>query len=42
MDAQMLGFAVEQSGVRTIEEGDRRATRAAFWLVLTNEAPSTL
>lgn len=41
LDAQMLRFAVEQSGVRTIEEDDRRAMRAAFWLVLTNEAPTT-
>lgn len=41
IDAQMLRFAVEQSGVRTIEEDDRRAMRAAFWLVLTNEAPTT-
>jgi hypothetical protein len=41
IDAQLLRFAVEQSGVRTIEEDDRRAMRAAFWLVLTNEAPTT-
>jgi hypothetical protein len=41
IDAQMLRFAVDQSGIRTIEEDDRRAMRAAFWLVLTNEAPTT-
>ena len=41
IDAQMLRCAVEQSGVRTIEGDDRRAMRAAFWLVLTNEAPTT-
>lgn len=39
LDAQMLRFAVEQSGVRTIGEDDRRAMRAAFWLVLTTETP---
>jgi len=41
IDAQMLRFAVEQSGVHKIEEDDRRAMRAAFWLVLTNAAPTT-
>ncbi len=41
IDAQMLRFAVEQSDVHTIEEDDRRAMRAAFWLVLTNKAPTT-
>ncbi|MHB2021825.1 MAG: NYN domain-containing protein [Mycobacteriales bacterium] len=39
IDAQMLRFAVERSGVRTIGDDDRRAMRAIFWLVLTNEAP---
>jgi len=39
IDAQMLRFAVEHSGVRTIGEDDRRAMRAAFWLVLTTETP---
>ena len=39
IDAQMLRFAVEQSGARTIGEGDRRAMRAAFWLVLTTDTP---
>ena len=40
IDAQMLRFAVEQSGARTIGEDDRRAMRAAFWLVLTTDTPS--
>lgn len=39
IDAQMLRFAVQESGVRTIGEDDRRAMRAAFWLVLTTETP---
>ena len=40
IDAEMLRFAVGQSGARTIGEDDRRAMRAAFWLVLTTETPS--
>lgn len=40
IDAQMLRFAAEESGVHTIGEDDRRAMRATFWLVLTNEAPA--
>jgi len=39
IDALMLRFAVEHSGVRTIGENDRRAMCAAFWLVLTTETP---
>ncbi len=39
IDAQMLRFAVEQSGIRTIGEEDRRAMRVMFWLVLTTETP---
>lgn len=42
VDAQMLRFAVEESGVRTIGEDHRRAMRAAFWLVLTTEMPPKL
>ena len=41
IDAQILRFAVNASGVRTIGDEDRRAMRAAFWLVLTTEAAAT-